>query len=94
MCPAFEIAETLELAQQVVDRLSADPQPRRQLGRSHPVGPRVLEDVQVRRVEVGEAPLAQPVEHSPLHGFPGHSQQRADQRRSDRVPGGSFCKGT
>jgi hypothetical protein len=48
----------------------------------------------VRRVEVGEAALAQPLEHSPLHCIPRHSQQCADQRRSDRVLDGGFCKGT
>jgi hypothetical protein len=82
--PALEVAGTLELAEQVVERLLADPQPRRQLGRPRALGPRVLEDVHVRRVEVVEAVLVQGREHTPLHRFPGHAQERADQGR----PGG------
>jgi DNA-binding MarR family transcriptional regulator len=35
----------------------------------------------VRRLEIGETVLVEPLEHVLLHRLPGHAQQRADQRR-------------
>ena len=81
--PAFEVAEALELAEQVVEGLFADPQPGGQLGGPRALRSGVLEDVQVGRVEVVEAALVQPLEHVPLHRLPGHAQERADQRRPE-----------
>jgi len=37
----------------------------------------------VRRIEVVEAMLVEPFQHAPLHGLPGHAQERADQRRAE-----------
>jgi hypothetical protein len=48
----------------------------------------VLEDVEVRRLDVAEAALVQPLEHPLLHGFPGQAQERADQGR----PEWGFCR--
>ena len=56
---ALEVAEALELAEQVVQGLLADAQPRRELGRPRALWPGVLEDVEVRRVDVVEAALVQ-----------------------------------
>ena len=81
--PALEVAEPFELAEQIVERLFADSQPSGQLGRPRPLRSRVPEDLEVRRVEVVEAALVQPLEHSALHGFPRHPQERADQRRPE-----------
>jgi hypothetical protein len=69
------------LTKQVVQGLFADPQPDGQLGGPCALGAGILEDVQVRGVEVREAAFVQPLQHVPLHGFPGHAQQRTDQRR-------------
>ena len=80
ICSALEVAETLELAEQVVDCLLADASPRGKLGGSCSLGPRVQQDVQVGRVQVVESALVQPLEHPPLHLFPGHPQEGADQR--------------
>jgi hypothetical protein len=52
---ALEGLEALELAEEVVEGLFADPQPRGQFGRPGALRSGVLEDVQVRRVEVVEA---------------------------------------
>ena len=68
---ALEVAEPLELAEQVVEGLLADPEPGGQLGGPRALRPGVPEDVQVRRVEVVEAALVQPLEHVPLDRFPG-----------------------
>jgi hypothetical protein len=54
---ALEVAEALELAEEVVEGLLADPQPGGQLGGPRTLRSGVLEDVQVRRVEVVEAAL-------------------------------------
>ena len=81
--PALEVAAALELAEQIVQRLLAHPQPGRELRGPRALGARVLEDGQVRGVEVVEAALVQPLEHAPLHGLPGHAEQRADQRRAE-----------
>jgi hypothetical protein len=82
---AFEVVEALELAEQVVDCLLGHPQPGGQLGGPGTLRSRILEDVQVGGVEVGETALVQPFEHVPLHQLPGKTQQGADQRRPDRV---------
>jgi len=82
---ALEVAEALELAEQVVEGLLANPQPGGQLGRPCTLWSGVLEDVQVRRVEVGEAAFVHPLEHAPLHRLPGDAQERADQRRPERL---------
>jgi hypothetical protein len=50
--PAVEVAELLELAEQVVQRLFADPQSGGQVGRPCPFGAGVLEDAQVGGVEI------------------------------------------
>jgi len=39
----------------------------------------------MRRIEVVEAALVQPLEHVPLHGLPGDAQERTDQRRPKRL---------
>jgi hypothetical protein len=82
---ALEIVEALELAEQVVESLLADPLPGGQLGRLRSLRPGILEDVQVRRVEVVEATLVEELEHPSLHGLPGQAQERADQRRTERI---------
>ena len=82
---ALEVAEAFELAEQVVEGLLADPQPGGQFRGPRPLRAGVLEDVQMRRVEVVEAALVQPLEHAPLHRLPGQAQERADQRRPERV---------
>src|SRR5438552_5938113 len=56
---SLEIAEALELAEQVVEGLFADPEPSGQLGGSRTLRAGVLEDVQVGGVEVFEAALVQ-----------------------------------
>ena len=81
---ALEVVEALELTEQVVERLLANPQPDGQLGGSRALGSGVLEDVQVGGVEIAEAALVQPLEHVLLHRLPGHAQERADQRRPER----------
>jgi hypothetical protein len=47
--------------------------------------PGVVEDARVGGVEVVEAALVQPLEHVPLHRLPGHAEERADQRRPERL---------
>jgi hypothetical protein len=89
---ALEVVEALEFAEQVVERLLADPQPGGQLGRPRALRARVLKDMQVRQVEVVVAALVQPREHVPLDHLPGHAQERADQRRPERLPGLGFRK--
>jgi len=91
---ALDVAEALELAEQLVESLFADPQPGGQFGRPCTLWSGVLEDVQVRRVEVVEAALVQPLEHVALHRLPGHAQERADQRRSERLRRCRFHKVT
>jgi hypothetical protein len=49
------------------------------------LGSRVEEDIQVRRVEIVEAVLVQPLEHPPADGLPRHPQERTDQRRPERL---------
>src|SRR5829696_9903318 len=83
--PALEVVEALELAEQVVEGLFADPQPGGQLGRPRALRAGVLKDVQMRRVEVVEAVLVQAFEHVALDRLPGHAQERADQRRAERL---------
>jgi hypothetical protein len=78
---SLEVVEALKLPEQVVQGLLAGTQSRGELRWPHPLGSWVLEDVQVRRLDIGEAVLVQPLEHVPLHGLPGHAQERADQRR-------------
>lgn len=82
---ALEVVEALELAEQVVESLLADPQPGGQFGRPCTLRSGVLEDVEMRRAEVVEAALVQPLEHVPLHCLPGDAQERADARGSDRT---------
>ena len=45
----------------------------------------VLEDVEVCGVEVVEAVLVEPLEHASLDCLPGQTQERADQRRPERL---------
>jgi len=59
---ALEVVEALELAEQVVEGLLGDPEPRGQLGRARALGLGVLEHAEVREVEVGEAAVAEPLE--------------------------------
>src|SRR5213079_1324067 len=56
---ALQVAEALELSQQVVESLLAHAALRGQLRRAKVVGSRPLQDAQVRRAQVGEAALAQ-----------------------------------
>ena len=81
---ALEVVEALELAEQVVERLFADPQSGRQFGRPCALRAGVLKDGQMRGVEVVEAVLVQAFEHVPLDRFPRDAQQGADQRRPER----------
>ena len=83
--PALEVAKALEFAEQVVERLLADPQSGSQLRGPRILRSRVLEDVEVCRIEVVEAALVEPLEHVPLNRLPGQAQERADQRRPERV---------
>jgi len=55
----FEVAEALELTEQIVESLLADAQPSGQVGRSQALRPGVLQDVQMCRFEVGEAAFVQ-----------------------------------
>src|SRR5215211_3279063 len=82
---ALEVVEALELAEQVVEGLFADPKPGGQLGGPRALWSRVLEDVEIGGIEVVEAALVQPLEHVPLHRLPGDAQERADQWRPERL---------
>ena len=44
----------------------------------------VLGDEQMRRVQVVEAALVQPLQHAPPDHLEGHAQERPDQRRPGR----------
>ena len=81
--PTLEIAEALQLAEQVVDGLLARSQSGRELGRLRSLRTGEQEDTQVRHVEVAKPPLMQPLEHAPAHGFPRNPKQRADERRPE-----------
>ena len=94
ICPALEIAESFELAEEIVDCLLAHASSGRDLGGSCPLGPRVQQDVQVGRVQVVESLFVQPLEHPPLHLFPGHPQESADQRWPQGLLGGPLSKAT
>lgn len=90
---AFEVLEALELAEEVVEGLFANPESRGELGGPGTLRPGVLEDVQVRRVEVVEAAFVEPPEHVSLHGLPGDAQERSDEWRPERLlAGGGFRK--
>jgi hypothetical protein len=43
----------------------------------------MVEDGQVRRLEVVEAALVQPFEHVSLNCLPCHAKKRSDQRRAE-----------
>ncbi len=77
-------AEPLELAEEIVEGLLAHPQSRRQLRGPRALWPGVLEDRQIRRVEIVEAARVQAVEHVLLDGLPRQAEQGADEGRSDR----------
>jgi hypothetical protein len=91
---ALEVAETFELAEQVVDRLLAHPSPGGELGRSRSLGPGVQEEVQVGDVQIVEFVLVQPSEHPLQHSLPGHPQESADQWRPEGLIRTSRSKGT
>ena len=80
----LEVAEAFELPEQVVDGLLADTETRGELGGPRTLWARILEDRQVRRVEIPVSMLVQPLEHAPTHGLPGNAEQRSDQRRAGR----------
>lgn len=82
---ALQVAASLELAEEVVDRLLAHPSPGGEFGGSCPLRPGIEDDVQMGRVEVVEAMLVQTGEHPSQHLFPWHPQERADQGRPERL---------
>jgi len=90
----LEVVEAFELSEQVVEGLLAHPEPNGQLGGPCALRSGILEDVEVGSVEVCEALLMQPIQHASLHRLPGHAQERADQRRPERLARGRFRKGT
>ncbi len=81
---ALEIAEPLELSEQVVERLLADPELRGEGRGPHPVGAGILEDGQVRALEVVEAMLVRTVALVPPHDLERPPQQRTDEGRPHR----------
>ena len=75
-----------QLAEQVIDGLLARPQSSGQLGRLRALRAGKEEDVQVRRVQVPEAALVEPLEHPAADGFPRNPKQRPDERRQGGPP--------
>src|SRR5437764_11397292 len=88
---ANQIAELLELPEEIVERLFGHARAGRELQRTLVLGSRVLKNVQVRCDEVGEAARVQAGEHPIAHGLERDAQERADQRRRDGSPYGSLC---
>ena len=75
----------LELAEQVVERLLADPEPGGELGGPLALWAGVLEDDQIGGVEVGEARSCRRSSMCSLHRLPGEAQERADHWRPERL---------
>ena len=82
--PPFQVAEALELPEQVVQGLPADPHLNGEVGRPRALRAGVLEDRQMGSVKVSEALLVQPFEHVLLHRLPGETEECADERRPGR----------
>ena len=82
--PTLDVAQPLELAEEVVEGLFADTETCGQLGGPRTVGARILEDRQVRHVEVGVSLLVESLEHASAHRFPRSPQEGADQRGPGR----------
>jgi hypothetical protein len=80
---ALEVVEPLELAEHVVERLLAHAEPSGELTRPGALGAGVLEQVEVRGVQIVEAVRVQPLQHVALHRLPRHAQECADQRRPE-----------
>ena len=83
--PPLDVPETLELSELVVQSLLAHPQALCELRRSQPLWAGVLDDREMRRIDVVEAPLVQPLEHADPKHVERHPQQRADQRWAERL---------
>ena len=77
---AGEVAELLQLAEEVVERLFGHSGLGRELGGALVLGAGVLQHVEVRGDQIGVAALVQAGEHPVSHGLERHPQQRADQR--------------
>ena len=72
------------MAELVVDRLFGHPHPSRELRGPQPVRARVLEEDQMRRLEVVEPVRVQPLQHVLPDDLQGLAQERSDQRRAGR----------
>src|SRR4051794_575844 len=93
--PTFEIAEPFEPSEEGVESLLADPKTVRQFGRPRSLWSGVVEDREVRGVEVVEPGCVQAVEHVLLHGLPRGTEEGADERRPERLLlRTALCKGT
>ena len=78
----LDVPEALELAEQVVERLLAHPQPRGQVGGPEPLRAGVLEHDQVWRREIVEAALVEAFQHPLADGLERHPEEGTDQRRA------------
>jgi len=67
---ALEVPQPLELAEEVVERLLADPERGGDVGRPGALRSWVTQDDEICGVEVVEAALVQSLEHVPLDGLP------------------------
>jgi hypothetical protein len=80
---ALEVTEVLEFAEEVVERLSADPQVRRDVGWPCTLRSWVSEYCEVGAIEVVEAAFEQALKHVLLDRLPRDSQEGADQGRPE-----------
>ena len=79
-----EIAELLELSQQVIHRLFGHLRLGSDLRRPLVFRPGVAQNMEMGRDDVRETGLVQPVDHPRANRVDRHAHQRADQRWSER----------
>ena len=91
---AFQIAEPLEVAEEVVEGLFRDAHAGGEVGWAHPLWPRPEDHAQLWRIDVVEAVLVQGAEDSVRDRFPRQPQESADLGRADGLPGSLFHKST
>jgi len=77
---AGQVAQRLQLVQQVVERLFRQADMVRQLGRVHPLRAGEPEQLEVRCAHVVEPGRMQPLQQDPMRGLGGQPQERADPR--------------
>lgn len=77
---AGQVAQRLQLVQQMIERLLRQAYMAGQLGRAHPLRAGEPEQLQVRCPQVVEASRMQPLEQDPMRGLGRQPQQRADSR--------------